>query len=141
MIDTKVLPPDSGSERASDMTDAAERPPVDAPAIAFRGRAAPSPAQSSAFGELRAEILAEQAASLEHAGRQLELSLTALREAVGPARAKALAAAREAFWNLVVQRDAIGFRNSEELIADHGIPSEVVQAIIPAPLVPLRQWT
>lgn len=104
--------------------------------------AVPRAGQESAFGALQAEILAEQAASLEYAGEQLKRSLTALAQATpGEKQAAALAAAREAFWSLIVQRDACGFRNPDEVIATYAVPAEVAQAVMPPPLVPLRNWT
>lgn len=114
---------------------------VEAPLKVSGARQLPTSPQARSFGELRAEILAEQAASLEYAGEQLRRGLAALAAAEsGEDRTIALAAAREAFWNLMVQRDAIGFRNSDEVVSSYGVPAVVTQAILPAPLVPLRQW-
>jgi hypothetical protein len=71
------------------------------------------------------ELVAEKASSLARSAAQLEAALAALAEAerspVGaPAAARAEAARR--LWYLVVQREAIGLRNHEDLFRLYRIP-------------------
>lgn len=89
------------------------------------------------LGAVDAEILQEQASSLGCAGRALEQAIADLaafdvgqqpkRTGRNPApdRKQLIAAARQALWNLVVQREACGFRNSADVLAAYGVPAEV----------------
>jgi hypothetical protein len=78
---------------------------------------------------LRYEILEEQAASLGRAGRKLEQALAALKAHEGEDRAAALKAAADAAWAFLVQREALGLRDRAAIVAQYGIPSEVMARI------------
>ena len=89
------------------------------------------PAQGEDFNPLREEILQEQASALGHATRRLEAALSKLSElrAAGSgdrdALDQVLDAAGEAAWNLVVQRESCGLRNSEAVLRQYQVPPEV----------------
>jgi hypothetical protein len=86
---------------------------------------------------LDSEVIEEKAASLSRAARRLEKALAALRGfdagvppprkrgELPPDRPTLLAEAREALWFLIVQREACGFPNSEEVLIAYSIPKEV----------------
>lgn len=92
-----------------------------------------NPAATLAF-----EIGQEKASALGRQGRRLEAALAVLRaydfahpqEAVARqndrGRASLLADAGDALWCFMVQRDACGLYGSSALIADYGVPTEVV---------------
>lgn len=69
------------------------------------------------------EILAERASSLGAAERKVVDAIAALD---GPDHATALAAARKVVWEYFVQRELVGFRKHTDVIADLGIPREVL---------------
>jgi hypothetical protein len=80
------------------------------------------------------EIAQEKAATLGRLGRGLEAALAALREFDAQPREadqrtqerRALVAeAGHALWMFVVQREAIGLRDSRQLMRDYGVPPEV----------------
>ena len=83
------------------------------------------------------EVIEEKAASLSRAARRLEKALATLRGfdagvppqrkrgELAPDRPALLAEAREALWFLIVQREACGFRNSEEVLVAYSIPKEI----------------
>jgi hypothetical protein len=80
------------------------------------------------------EIAQEKAATLGRLGRGLEAALAALREFdTQPREAdqrrqerRALVAeAGHALWMFVVQREALGLRDSRQLMRDYGVPPEV----------------
>lgn len=82
----------------------------------------------SAFAALEAELLAESAASLGRAGTKLERAIAAL--AAGPREACALRtelldAAGSAAYAFVVQREALGMRDSREALDVYAVPEEV----------------
>jgi hypothetical protein len=91
------------------------------------------------------EIGQERASALGRQGRRLEAALAMLRayDAAHPQKASArqsdqrrvrlVADAGEAFWYLVVQRDACGLYGNAALIADYGVPTEVVNCAGPSP--------
>jgi hypothetical protein len=99
-----------------------------------------NPAASLAF-----EIGQEKASALGRLGRRLEAALAVLRayDSAHPQepaarrsdrrRARLLADAGEALWYLLVQRDACRLHGSSALIADYGVPSEVVNCAGPSP--------
>lgn len=100
------------------------------------------PAREAALGAIDAEVLAEQASSLARAGRRLEQALRTLADmdqnaqfGEGEERAQALSEAREAFWYLVVQREACGFGSSSDVLSAYGVPPEVSNGIAPKPIV------
>ena len=78
---------------------------------------------------IEAVIVAEKAASLGIAGRRLERALKLLREADDATRAARLEEAAELTWNFLTQREVIGLRDREQVIADLGIPPEVMARV------------
>jgi hypothetical protein len=80
---------------------------------------------------LRYELLEEQAGSLGRAGSKVEAALAALREHPerGEARSAALKAAADAVWAFLVQREVMGLRDRTQVIAQYGIPREVLARI------------
>ena len=78
-------------------------------------------------GVLQYELLEEQAASLGRMGRKAEAALAALREHPGGAgRAEVLAAAADAVWCFLVQREVMGLRDRTAIVAEYRIPKEVL---------------
>lgn len=76
---------------------------------------------------LRHELLEEQAQSLGRAGRKVEDALQALADHPGgEERAAALRAAADAVWSFLVQREVMGLRDRNAVIAEYGIPREVL---------------
>ena len=76
---------------------------------------------------LRYELLEEQASSLGRAGRKVEAALKALAEHPGgEGRATLLRAASEAVWAFLVQREVMGLRDRAAIVAQYGIPREVM---------------
>lgn len=78
---------------------------------------------------LRYELLQEQAASLGQSGRKVEKALAALREHEGEGRAEVLKAAADAVWGFLVQREIMGLRDRAAIVAQYGIPCEVMNRI------------
>jgi hypothetical protein len=86
-------------------------------------------------GGLEYEIAQEKASALGRLGRALEASLDALRAfdaAVTEAslevrreRRALVAQAGHALWLFVVQREAIGLRDSRQLMRDYRVPADV----------------
>lgn len=78
----------------------------------------------------RHELLAEQAASLGHAGRKVEAALAALKaHPGGEGRAGVLKAAADAVWGFLIQREILGLRDRNAVIAHYGIPREVLNRL------------
>lgn len=76
---------------------------------------------------LRYELLEEQAHSLGRAGRKVEAALAALAEHPGGEdRAPLVKAAADAVWSFLVQREVMGLRDRNAVIAQYGIPREVL---------------
>lgn len=76
---------------------------------------------------LRYELLEEQAHSLGRAGRKVEAALKALAEHPGgEGRPALLSAASDAVWGFFVQREVMGLRDRAAVIAQYGIPREVL---------------
>lgn len=81
------------------------------------------------------EIAQEKASTLGRLGRALEAALAALRyfdaeaHEVTPdtrrARRELVAQAGHALWLFVVQREALGLRDSRQLMRDYRVPGEV----------------
>jgi hypothetical protein len=81
------------------------------------------------------EIAQEKASTLGRLGRALEAALAALKaldaqtiEATLETRAKRnalVAEAGHALWMFVVQREALGLRDSRQVMRDYGVPPEV----------------
>jgi hypothetical protein len=78
---------------------------------------------------LRYELLQEQAASLGQSGRKVEKALAALRDHAGEGRAEVLKAAADAVWGFLVQREIMGLRDRAAIVAQYGIPREVMNRI------------
>lgn len=75
---------------------------------------------------LQVELMAEQAASLGRAGKRVEKTLAALREADGAERPAALKEAADAVWGLFIQRELLGQRDQRPVIAHYAVPPEVL---------------
>jgi hypothetical protein len=80
------------------------------------------------------EIVQEQASALGRLGRALETALAALSDydsaGAAPAvpdaaRAELVAAASEALWYFMVQREACGLRDQQPIIHAYRVPAEV----------------
>jgi hypothetical protein len=79
---------------------------------------------------LRYELLEEQAQSLGRAGRKVEAALASLAaHPGGEGRAPLLKAAADAVWAFLVQREVMGLRDRAQVIAQYGIPREVLVRI------------
>jgi hypothetical protein len=78
---------------------------------------------------LRYELLEEQAVSLGRAGHKLEAALAALAAHDGEGREAALKAAADAAWGFLVQREALGLRDRVTVVAQYGVPREVLVRI------------
>jgi hypothetical protein len=81
-------------------------------------------------GEVRqvaveAEIRGEKAAALGDAARRVEAALVALRRG-GEERDRLLDDASEAVWGFLIQRELMGLRDREDIIAYYEIPREVL---------------
>jgi hypothetical protein len=73
------------------------------------------------------QLLGEQAYSLGQAGRKVETALKALADHPGgQGRADALRAAADAVWSFLVQREVMGLRDRNAVIAHYNIPREVL---------------
>jgi hypothetical protein len=90
-----------------------------------------NPANRTGVVALDYEIAQEQATALGRLGRALEAALKALaeydRNQVGSAatRAELVAAASDALWCFVVQREACGLRDPRPVMRDYRVPAEV----------------
>jgi hypothetical protein len=77
------------------------------------------------------EIAQEQVAALGRLGRALEKALAALADHErnyserDAARSRLVAAASDALWCYIVQREAIGLRDPRPVIRDYAVPAEV----------------
>jgi hypothetical protein len=80
---------------------------------------------------LEHEIAAERASSLGNAEKRVRLSLSRLLTT--PDDAAVLAETQQAVWNYFVQRELLGFRRHADVIADLGIPPEVLAGLGAAP--------
>lgn len=75
---------------------------------------------------LRHELMEERATSLGRAGRKAEAALAALATHRGEGRAEAVEAASDAVWSFLVQRELLGLRDRERIVADYAVPREVL---------------
>jgi len=76
---------------------------------------------------LHYELLEEQAQSLGRAGRKVEAALAALRDHPGgEGRAEILKTAADAVWSFLVQREVMGLRDRAAVVAQYGVPREVL---------------
>ena len=73
------------------------------------------------------ELMEEQAHSLGRAGRKVETALAALADHQGgEGRGALLKTAADAVWGFLVQREVMGLRDRNAVIAQYGIPREVL---------------
>jgi hypothetical protein len=82
-------------------------------------------------GEVRhvaveAEIRGEKAASLGDAAKRVEAALAVLRNAGAAERERLLDEAAQAVWGFLIQRELMGLRDREAIIAYYDIPREVL---------------
>ena len=76
---------------------------------------------------LHYELLQEQAYSLGRAGKKIEDALAALRDHPGgEGREAVLKAAADAVWGFLVQREVMGLRDRDRVVAEYGVPREVL---------------
>ncbi|MFC3070813.1 DUF6665 family protein [Phenylobacterium soli] len=80
---------------------------------------------------LQYELMEEQAHALGRSGKKVEAALAALKahdDAGGRAEARGplLKAAADAVWGFLVQREAMGLRDRAAVVAQYGIPKEVL---------------
>ena len=76
------------------------------------------------------ELVEEQAVTLGRLGRKMEQALAALAAHAGrEGRAERVAAAAEAVWFFLIQRELMGLRDRAAVIAHYGIPREVLNRI------------
>ena len=95
----------------------------------FRGTGA------GALDALQYEIVQEKAATLARIGRKLEAALASLAEfdartadagaADAAERDELVAAAGEALWYFVIQREVVGLRDTEAVLRHLQVPREV----------------
>lgn len=78
---------------------------------------------------LRYELLEEQAHSLGRMGRKMEAALAALRDHQGEGRPEVLKAAADAVWGFLVQREVLGLRDRQAIVAQYAIPREVLNRL------------
>lgn len=78
---------------------------------------------------LQHEIAAERASSLAAAERKVKETVAAFRAAGEADREGALQSAREAVWAYFVQRELLGFRRHNDVIADLGIPAAALNGL------------
>ena len=78
---------------------------------------------------LRHELMEEQAQSLGRMGRKVEAALAALRDHPAEGRAEAVKAAADVVWAFLVQRECLGLRDRQAVIAQYAIPREVLNRV------------
>jgi hypothetical protein len=88
--------------------------------------------------DIEAEFAGEAAASLGLAGRRLRKALDALNKYDADTsagvrhrkpRTELVAAAGEAFWGYVVQRELLGLMDADYIAQEYGVPPEVKRAM------------
>lgn len=90
-----------------------------------------SSSTSSRTAALDYEIAQEQVAALGRLGRALERALAALadyerdRGSRDEERGRLVADASRALWCYIVQREAVGLRDSRPVLRDYRVPAEV----------------
>ncbi|HEY4078182.1 MAG TPA: DUF6665 family protein [Rhizomicrobium sp.] len=93
-------------------------------------RKTPSSLLETSTQNVHGEILAEQAASLGRAGAQMEAALQRLKafdaSQISGDRPALVGAAASAVWAFFVQRDVMGLRDQDQVIAYYDIPGEVL---------------
>jgi hypothetical protein len=75
---------------------------------------------------LEHEIMAERATSLNAAEAKVAKTMTALHAEKTP---ETLTDARQAVWAYFVQRELIGFKRHQDVIAAFGIPKDVLNGL------------
>lgn len=75
---------------------------------------------------LNYEIMGEQTATLGRSGRRMEAALAALRAHEGEGRDAVLRTAADAVWCFLVQREVMGLRDRDRVVAEYGVPREVM---------------
>ncbi|MCR5879013.1 DUF6665 family protein [Phenylobacterium sp. J367] len=84
----------------------------------------------AADAALRYELVEEQAHALGRAGKRVEQALAALSaHPGGEGRAALLHDAADAVWGFLVQREVLGLRDRAAIVAQYGIPAEVLNRI------------
>lgn len=94
------------------------------------------PKPESVQAALDYEIAQEKASALGRLGRRLEETIAALSafdaaqaapfdDAARTARRRLIADAGTALWHFVIQREALGLRDSARLLRDYKVPNEV----------------
>jgi hypothetical protein len=88
-------------------------------------------ALTSGFGPVEHEIVAEKASALGHHGRQVEKAMAALRahDAQPDPNVERLTLIKVAageVWKYFIQRELCGMRDHRGVIAEYGIPQEVL---------------
>jgi hypothetical protein len=90
--------------------------------------------------DIEAQFAGEAAASLGLAGRRLRKALDALHKFDAETnagvrhrkpRGDLVAAAGEAFWGYVVQRELLGLMDADYIAKEYGVPPEVKRAMGP----------
>ena len=82
------------------------------------------------YNALQYDLMKERAAGLGHAGRQVQEALLALQSAADEAaRQKLIWAASKCVWRYFVQREACGMRDHDPVIAEYGIPQQVLARV------------
>ena len=84
------------------------------------------------LASVQAEIAQEKAASLGRAGTKLREAMERLEAGEGE-RAALLAAAAQALWYYVVQREACGLRDVESVLREFRVPRELYLRMGAAP--------
>lgn len=84
--------------------------------------------RNDALTAIDVEVGAEKAANLGRMGKRVETTLAALRAFDGPpaARPALVRDAAEAVWEFFIQRELCGLYDQSRVIADFGIPREVL---------------
>lgn len=84
------------------------------------------------YNALQYDLMKERAAGLGHAGRQVQEALQALQNAPAAdnaTRQKLIWAASKCVWRYFVQREACGMRDHDPVIAEYGIPQQVLARV------------
>ena len=89
----------------------------------------PPTTRVGALEAIMAEVNAEKASSLGRVGGNVEKALAALQAARPEERPALLATAREAVWNLFVQREVMGQRDHKAVIDHYAIPADVLRGL------------
>jgi hypothetical protein len=72
------------------------------------------------------EIAGEKAAALGRGGRRVEAALAALRNSAGEERETLIDEAARIVWGFLIQRELLGLRDRDRVIAHYAIPTEVL---------------